>query len=54
MINRNDLCWCGSGKKIKKCKCLDKKKEERKEKISEYGEELLQKHTNRKNRFKML
>lgn len=27
MIGRNDLCWCGSGKKLKKCHFVEKKKE---------------------------
>ena len=28
--HRNEPCWCGSGKKIKNCKCLQLKQEERK------------------------
>ena len=30
-LGRNDLCWCGSGKKYKRC-CLDRDERERRKK----------------------
>jgi hypothetical protein len=30
-MGRNDICWCGSGKKYKRC-CLDRDERERRKK----------------------
>ena len=41
---RNLPCWCGSGKKIKKCSCLYKMNEHRDETIKKFKEKAMEKY----------